>query len=683
MGDKYIDITTGDLFILDERGWIFIGNLTGPTGATGATGPQGATGATGAQGEAGPRGASVLSGSFEPANTLGSPGDIYVQSTTGDLYFKNKTEWVNTGNLKGPQGPLGPPGPTGATGAQGEAGPTGPTGAQGATGAGITPEKDAEITFNSTFRQLFDSGSGQEFRSLIETNDFKPYDVDINSKFRETFPTGAKTDGDYLSWNENSQSWVNGPLPERNIVSTVLTMENCGVGFSQVGQNNKPEFVVKEDVQDPFGQNKTSQIGQKTDTQVFSIAEIVNRTIGDEYIDNPYRNFTNTGCFKMIKPSSFFGLSFSPMKPINTSITFAIFRNFPEDYKINVYDSVRDDLFSTSLDYSSVKYYKKFGKHASTLTFKVPDNAPDDLYFYDPNNINDYGKINVTPVNYTQDIIVTYDNDIGKFLFDGNDSISVTEGKTYRFNLNDSSNSGTIFQLRYVRDTMEYNDVKTKAVKNEGGGIISVGFEKLNSPYVSFGVVNNAMQIPNLSKLIPVNNDDVTIVVTYDRITNRNLFDGVAQLNITKGKTYIFDTSSDTFNSLSSTLPSIEFSTKDPLTGTQLYNPPIIDPFPTFQDFIVGLVKIEPSDSNLLNEPLNESIAVTTLGGTHNPNFSFNGKWTISYEPTSDNQRFETDDSISIFPLGDTSMNCANISIQLTDQVSGNIQDGFQEVRYS
>ncbi|AWI06930.1 C1q-like domain-containing protein [Clostridium drakei] len=74
-----------------------IQGITGPTGATGATGiqgitgPTGATGATGIQGVTGPTGAtglSVLSGNGAPTLAIGTIGDTYIDTSTGEVYQK-------------------------------------------------------------------------------------------------------------------------------------------------------------------------------------------------------------------------------------------------------------------------------------------------------------------------------------------------------------------------------------------------------------------------------------------------------------------------------------------------------------------------------------------------------------------------------------------------------------------
>lgn len=103
----------GDVFVFVgtatgvAAGWTNIGNVRGPTGATG---PQGVQGVAGVQGPAGTVGAT---GPVGPQGAIGLTGPQGGQGPTG------------------PQGATGPQGPIGATGAQG---PTGTTGAQGPKG---------------------------------------------------------------------------------------------------------------------------------------------------------------------------------------------------------------------------------------------------------------------------------------------------------------------------------------------------------------------------------------------------------------------------------------------------------------------------------------------------------------------------------------------------------------------
>ena len=83
-------------------------------------------------------------GTGVPAVNLGTTGDYYLDTATGNVYSKtNGTTWILISNIMGPQGPLGltgaqgnqgVPGPTGAVGATGPIGLTGPAGATGTQG---------------------------------------------------------------------------------------------------------------------------------------------------------------------------------------------------------------------------------------------------------------------------------------------------------------------------------------------------------------------------------------------------------------------------------------------------------------------------------------------------------------------------------------------------------------------
>ena len=79
-------------------------------------------------------------GAVAPAAALGNVGDFYLDTATGNVYYKSATTtWTLTGNIKGPTGATGPQGLAGAQGTQGPAGPTGATGPQGAAGpTGLT-----------------------------------------------------------------------------------------------------------------------------------------------------------------------------------------------------------------------------------------------------------------------------------------------------------------------------------------------------------------------------------------------------------------------------------------------------------------------------------------------------------------------------------------------------------------
>ena len=112
-GDAYVDTATGDLYTKANGTWSKGSNLKGPKGDTGAQGTKGADGK------------SILTGTGAPANGLGTNGDAYVDTATGDLYTKANGTWSKASNLKGPKGD------TGAQGAKGDKGDKGDKGADG------------------------------------------------------------------------------------------------------------------------------------------------------------------------------------------------------------------------------------------------------------------------------------------------------------------------------------------------------------------------------------------------------------------------------------------------------------------------------------------------------------------------------------------------------------------------
>jgi len=119
----------------------------GPAGADGEAGP---AGPAGADGEAGPEGVAGTSfsiiGTVEDTSDLGEiyvggSGDAFMVNSTVHIHVWSGSEWIDLGNISGPEGPPGPQGNPGADGAagsagsDGEAGPTGPEGPAGEDGA--------------------------------------------------------------------------------------------------------------------------------------------------------------------------------------------------------------------------------------------------------------------------------------------------------------------------------------------------------------------------------------------------------------------------------------------------------------------------------------------------------------------------------------------------------------------
>lgn len=72
--------------------WTPIANLKGPKGDPGDAGPKGDKGdpgdpgSDGSPGAPGADGSSILTGSGVPGVGIGNPGDVYIDTTNGDLY---------------------------------------------------------------------------------------------------------------------------------------------------------------------------------------------------------------------------------------------------------------------------------------------------------------------------------------------------------------------------------------------------------------------------------------------------------------------------------------------------------------------------------------------------------------------------------------------------------------------
>lgn len=101
-GDLYLDTASRDVYQKSGGAWTVITNLSG--GPPGAKGDPGAQGDPGTDGTNGTNGSNVRSGAGAPAAGLGAAGDVYIDSTTGDLYAKGAGGWTKTGNLAGPPG---------------------------------------------------------------------------------------------------------------------------------------------------------------------------------------------------------------------------------------------------------------------------------------------------------------------------------------------------------------------------------------------------------------------------------------------------------------------------------------------------------------------------------------------------------------------------------------------------
>ncbi len=81
-------------------------------------------------GDDGGGGASMrfISGEGAPGSDVGAPGDVYLDTKTGDLYTNKNGNWALELNLKGPKGDQGAPGSPGKDGDKGDQGDPGADG---------------------------------------------------------------------------------------------------------------------------------------------------------------------------------------------------------------------------------------------------------------------------------------------------------------------------------------------------------------------------------------------------------------------------------------------------------------------------------------------------------------------------------------------------------------------------
>jgi hypothetical protein len=131
-GDLYLDSLNADIYQKSAGSWGSpLLNIQGLQGDPGPTGSTGATGNMGPAGSNGINGSVWRSDTGTPSNGLGIDGDYYLNTSTGDVYYKSSGVYAVITNISGPQGPQGLQGDQGPAGADGDVGPQGPQGDPG------------------------------------------------------------------------------------------------------------------------------------------------------------------------------------------------------------------------------------------------------------------------------------------------------------------------------------------------------------------------------------------------------------------------------------------------------------------------------------------------------------------------------------------------------------------------
>lgn len=132
----------------------------GPAGATGANGQDGLVGASGLPGN---NGNTLWTGNGEPSNTLGIPGDSYLDLVGRKIHALKASDgtWPIGISIVGPQGPQGP----------GGSGPTGPAGSQGPAGISAPVVTGANCIGTKCTYKVGDTGPGGGKIFFVDYND--------------------------------------------------------------------------------------------------------------------------------------------------------------------------------------------------------------------------------------------------------------------------------------------------------------------------------------------------------------------------------------------------------------------------------------------------------------------------------------------------------------------------------
>ena len=133
-GKLYYVSGTSSFHACSTGSWTEI-DIRGPIGVQGEAGPQGEAGLPGEDGTS-----FTILGTVEQTTDLGEiyigdTGDAFLVNSTTHIHVWSGSEWIDLGDISGPQGPSGADGADGSDGAQGPQGPAGADGADGADGA--------------------------------------------------------------------------------------------------------------------------------------------------------------------------------------------------------------------------------------------------------------------------------------------------------------------------------------------------------------------------------------------------------------------------------------------------------------------------------------------------------------------------------------------------------------------
>jgi hypothetical protein len=113
VGDFNFNETTGNIHRRSAIGWTLVGNFKGPQGEQVIQGIQGIQGVKGDP-------ARWITGIGEPVSAVGTNGDMYLNTSNGDVFLKASGTWTLQGNVRGPVGEQGIQGIQGMQGVKGD-----------------------------------------------------------------------------------------------------------------------------------------------------------------------------------------------------------------------------------------------------------------------------------------------------------------------------------------------------------------------------------------------------------------------------------------------------------------------------------------------------------------------------------------------------------------------------------
>ena len=314
-GDKYVNTTTGDIFVKKNGQWEREGNIKGPkgdkgeTGATGAAGQNGQNGRDGQNGQNGRDGENgqngqngrdgkdILSGTTDPMSETGKEGDKYVNTTTGDIFVKKNGQWEREGNLKGPKGDKGETGAAGQNGQNGQNGETGQNGRDGQNGQNGQNGRDGKDILSGTTDPM--SETGKEGDKYVNTTTGDIF-VKKNGQWeREGNLKGPK--GDKGETGAAGQNGENGRDGKDILSGTSDPMSDTGKEGDKYVNTTTGDIFVKKNGQWEREGNLKGPKGDKGDTPTITTqpgadgisTDIILTLPGKESITVNVKNGTN------------------------------------------------------------------------------------------------------------------------------------------------------------------------------------------------------------------------------------------------------------------------------------------------------------------------------------------------------------------------------------------------------